>query len=60
MISVQDGGGEPCNAVGDGLDYERGHALQPVPIARVHMRLIALCVAGAAVYDATVCALTVR
>jgi hypothetical protein len=39
---------------------ERGHALQPVPISRVHMRLVALCVAGAAVYDAAGCALTVR
>ncbi len=39
---------------------ERGHASQPVPVARVHMRWIALCVAGAAVYDATGRALTVR
>ena len=36
------------------------HALWPVPIARVDMRLIALCVAGAAAYDATGRALTVR
>ncbi len=41
-------------------DKERGHALQPVPIARVHLLLIALCVAGTAVYDATGGALTVR
>ena len=43
-----------------GEEEERGHALQPVPIARVRMRRITLYVAGAAVYDATGRALIVR
>ena len=43
-----------------GRREERGHASQPVPVARVQMRCIALCVVGEAVYDATGRALTVR
>ena len=39
---------------------ENGRASQPVPIARVRMQRIALYVVGAAVYDATGRALTVR
>jgi hypothetical protein len=38
----------------------QGHALRPMPVARLRLLSIALCVDGAPVYDAARCALTAR